>query len=476
MAQQPKPNILFILVDQMRMLPPQADLPESIVALNQVLSFDPETPDDNPFLKFLPCVPAPPQERRAARAPPHRRGRLCAESSGPVHRPVSRPHRGHADGRHVQVRLLFRLPVAAQQPGSHGRGLVPRGRLHHALLRATRLHHTARAEPRGVGVLRLVHVLAEQSGGGPSNLGVFRDIGFVDVTNTFLNRMALGTETNIRNIYNNTNATNLQKPWFAVTSYVNPHDITGWPLPWYPGIQHPLSSPAPARTRCSSRSAPPSPRQARSPRSTSSAGPLPMAPTRWTSIRTAFPRTTPRSRQTGRRSLHEPTCQLDASFNISARAFSRSGLKQLQPFAPLPYKLAPRAKEWYLAHLQFYIYLQYLVNLEIHKVLANMEKENGLLQNTIVVFTADHGEMGGAHGGQIEKWHNAYRETIHVPFVVSSPAVNPDEKQMRDLDLVTSHIDLAPTPPRPGGLSRRGAVPAREAHPRPPGVHSSRGQ
>ncbi len=58
MAQQPKPHILFILVDQMRMPPPQADLPESIVALNQVLSFDPETPDDNPFLKFFPASAA----------------------------------------------------------------------------------------------------------------------------------------------------------------------------------------------------------------------------------------------------------------------------------------------------------------------------------------------------------------------------------------------------------------------------------
>jgi hypothetical protein len=139
----------------------------------------------------------------------------------------------------------------------------------------------------------------------------------------------------------------------------------------------------------------------------------------------------------------KPTCQLDASFKVS-QGFLAQWPKQLQPFAPLPYKLAPRAKEWYLAHLQFYIYLQYLVNLEIDKVLANMER-NGLLANTIVVFTADHGEMGGAHGGQIEKWHNAYRETVHVPFIVSSPLINPDEKQIRDLDLVTSHIDLVPT-------------------------------
>jgi arylsulfatase A-like enzyme len=44
-------------------------------------------------------------------------------------------------------------------------------------------------------------------GGGPGNLGVFRDIGFADVANGFFSRKALGVETNIRNIYNSTNAT-----------------------------------------------------------------------------------------------------------------------------------------------------------------------------------------------------------------------------------------------------------------------------
>jgi hypothetical protein len=39
--------------------------------------------------------------------------------------------------------------------------------------------------------------------------------------------------------------------------------------------------------------------------------------------------------------------------------------------APLPYKSAARAEEWLLAHLQAYVYFQYLVNLEIDKVLAN---------------------------------------------------------------------------------------------------------
>ena len=29
--------------------------------------------------------------------------------------------------------------------------------------------------------------------------------------------------------------------------------------------------------------------------------------------------------------------------------------------------------------------------------------------------------MQGAHGGMHEKWHVAYEEALHVPFIVASP-------------------------------------------------------
>ena len=42
---------------------------------------------------------------------------------------------------------------------------------------------------------------------------------------------------------------------------------------------------------------------------------------------------------------------------------------------------------------------------------------------SIVVFFSDHGEQLGAHGGMHEKWHNAYDESTHVPFIVASPLI-----------------------------------------------------
>ena len=43
--------------------------------------------------------------------------------------------------------------------------------------------------------------------------------------------------------------------------------------------------------------------------------------------------------------------------------------------------------------------------------LANL----GLTDETIVVRTADHGEMAMAHGGQRQKMFNMYQESVIVP-------------------------------------------------------------
>jgi arylsulfatase A-like enzyme len=64
----------------------------------------------------------------------------------------------------------------------------------------------------------------------------------------------------------------------------------------------------------------------------------------------------------------------------------------------------------------------------------------GLVENTIVMFTADHGEMAGSHGLR-GKGPFAYRETNHLPFYV----VHPDARGGQTCSSLSSHIDLAPT-------------------------------
>jgi arylsulfatase len=74
---------------------------------------------------------------------------------------------------------------------------------------------------------------------------------------------------------------------------------------------------------------------------------------------------------------------------------------------------------------------------EIVDVLDNMD----LWRDTVVVFTADHGEMGGAHGGLKGKGPFAYEANAHVPLVIASPA----GKAGVATTALTSHIDLVPT-------------------------------
>jgi arylsulfatase A-like enzyme len=67
-------------------------------------------------------------------------------------------------------------------------------------------------------------------------------------------------------------------------------------------------------------------------------------------------------------------------------------------------------------------------------------KANGLDGSTIVVFTADHGELGGAHQMR-GKGCNAYKEQNHVPLIIVHPAYPGG----MSTQAVSSQIDLAPT-------------------------------
>ena len=97
---------------------------------------------------------------------------------------------------------------------------------------------------------------------------------------------------------------------------------------------------------------------------------------------------------------------------------------------------------WTQTHLRFYYELQAAVGEQITRVLDALAA-SGAQEDTIVVFSSDHGDMQGAHGGMHEKWHVAYEEALRVPFIVSGPPLGSDEE--REIDFPTSHADLLPT-------------------------------
>jgi arylsulfatase len=101
---------------------------------------------------------------------------------------------------------------------------------------------------------------------------------------------------------------------------------------------------------------------------------------------------------------------------------------------PIP----PEEERWRRFN-NFYINSIRAVDAQLTAILDELDAL-GMADNTIVVYTADHGEAGGAHGLR-GKGPFAYQETFHVPMYV----VHPDVRGGLDCGALTSHIDIAPS-------------------------------
>ncbi len=95
-------------------------------------------------------------------------------------------------------------------------------------------------------------------------------------------------------------------------------------------------------------------------------------------------------------------------------------------------------------------YISYYYNLiestdehleRLYRALDNM----GFLDDTIIIYTSDHGDMAGAHGFPFKGW--GYEEDLRVPLYVSHPALEPGTS-----DSLISNVDLAPTIARLAGV------------------------
>lgn len=66
-----------------------------------------------------------------------------------------------------------------------------------------------------------------------------------------------------------------------------------------------------------------------------------------------------------------------------------------------------------------------------------------LAKNTWIVFTTDHGDTCGVHGGWFDKGPAMYDETYHIPLVIVPPTCH--HMPPRTVDCLTSIVDLYPT-------------------------------
>ena len=74
------------------------------------------------------------------------------------------------------------------------------------------------------------------------------------------------------------------------------------------------------------------------------------------------------------------------------------------------------------------------------KLIMDTLKETGQMDNTTILFTADHGDMFAAHRCAF-KGPMLYKELISVPVVIKSPTLSKDKR----VDLFFSSVDVFPT-------------------------------
>lgn len=101
----------------------------------------------------------------------------------------------------------------------------------------------------------------------------------------------------------------------------------------------------------------------------------------------------------------------------------------------------PKTEKEKRAYLNYYGNLMRSSDNYIVNVLNKLE-EAGLYDDTLIVRTADHGEMGLTHGGMRQKNFNFYEEATRVPLVYSNPKLFPTPQST---DALVSHVDFLPT-------------------------------
>ncbi|MCG8403246.1 MAG: sulfatase-like hydrolase/transferase [Firmicutes bacterium] len=90
---------------------------------------------------------------------------------------------------------------------------------------------------------------------------------------------------------------------------------------------------------------------------------------------------------------------------------------------------------------QLYYQLQKNVDRQMMEVFERL-RNSCFYNDTIIIFTSDHGELLGAHGGLSQKWYCAYEEAIHVPLILHNPLLF---KHYEPVEMLTSHVDILPT-------------------------------
>ena len=147
---------------------------------------------------------------------------------------------------------------------------------------------------------------------------------------------------------------------------------------------------------------------------------------------------------------HLPCCPAEPFASRTSAADARKWPSLDDDFANKPYIQQQNIRTWKLDGMTWVDWApavaRYMALIEqmddaIGRLLARLEAR-GLADDTVVVFTTDHGDMGGGHR-MIDKHYVMYDDIVRVPLVVRWPGVTP--AGARSDAFVLNMTDLAMT-------------------------------
>jgi len=98
-----------------------------------------------------------------------------------------------------------------------------------------------------------------------------------------------------------------------------------------------------------------------------------------------------------------------------------------------------KSDNYYLEMYQRYAGLCHSVDLSIGEILNKLD-ELGLTNNTIIVFTSDHGEMMGSH--TLDNKSVMYEEALRIPLLIKVPWLQSSQLK---IDYPTTNVNILPT-------------------------------
>ncbi|MBO9610169.1 MAG: sulfatase-like hydrolase/transferase, partial [Paenibacillaceae bacterium] len=115
--------------------------------------------------------------------------------------------------------------------------------------------------------------------------------------------------------------------------------------------------------------------------------------------------------------------------------------------------------EWndFVPYIKHYYAFMSCIDEQIGRVLDHLRR-HGLYDDTVIIFTADHGESLGIHGGLCDKSYFMYEETCRIPLIVKPAAglaaSRREERFVGTCDIHATIVDLAGGKPFPGADGR----------------------